>query len=115
MKKKTVKKTVKKMAKKVITTKANKSLVETEKRMENETNQYYKDRLKYLSSLRYAVSHYNLAIADMEISNRILADVETDNAFAKLYLNMVMLFRDCLNSEIDSIREANGLSKVKHL
>jgi hypothetical protein len=115
MKKKTVKKTVKKMAKKVITIKADKSLAETDKRMENETNSYLKERLKYLSSLRYAVSHYNLAIADMEISDRILADVENDNAFARLYLNMVKLFRDCLNAEIDSIREANGLSKVKHL
>ena len=108
-------KTVKRMAKKRVATKACKSLINDEKRKKNETNVYYKERLKYLSSLRYAVSHYNLAISDMEIANRLLADVDTDNALAELCLNMVMLFRDCLNEEINSIREANGMSKVKNL
>lgn len=109
------KKTTKKVVKKSVATKVGKSLINDEERKKNETNVYYKERLKYLSSLRYAVNHYNHAIADLEIANRILANVDTDNAIAELYLNMVMLFRNCLNEEIDSILEANGMSKQKHL
>lgn len=112
------KETAKKQVKKTCDLKAvlgTQTASEKKNAQKSRDKKYFKKRLKYLMYIRHAVNHFDLSIMDLEIACKHLEFVETDRDFAKMALDITKLVRDAFNDEIDLIREANGMKKVKHL
>lgn len=77
---------------------------------------YYREREKYLTNLRIATEHYELALADLEIAKAVLDKVpEKEGGFPEFLVNSVKIVNDSIKHEIDCIRMHTGKKKVKQL
>lgn len=77
---------------------------------------YYRGRDKYLTNLRIATAHYELALADLEIAKAVLDKVpDKEGGFPGFAVNTVKIINDSIKNEIDLIRRYTGKKEVKHL